>query len=63
MQPACFEKALTLKIHSILANQYLLFQTMSSIAAEKNSTIIFPVPIDFLTQFSKNQQSPTKKNK
>lgn len=26
-------------------------QTLSTISAEKNSTIIFPLPIDFLTQF------------
>ncbi len=27
-------------------------QTLGSIAAEKNSTIIFPVPIDFITNFA-----------
>ena len=28
-----------------------IFQTLNSISAEKNSTIIFPLPIDFLTHF------------
>ena len=28
-----------------------VFQTLNSISAEKNSTIIFPLPIDFLTHF------------
>merc|ERR1719460_2040604 len=36
---------------SALQLRYL--QTLSSIAAEKNSTIIFPVPIDFISQFVK----------
>ena len=31
--------------------QYNFFQTLNSISAEKNSTIIFPLPIDFLTHF------------
>lgn len=30
---------------------HFLFQTLNSISAEKNSTIIFPLPIDFLTHF------------
>ena len=30
------------------------FQTLSSIAAEKNSTIIFPVPIDFISSMVGN---------
>ena len=28
-----------------------LFQTLNSISAEKNSTIIFPVPLDIMSQF------------
>merc|ERR1712062_150219 len=36
---------------SALQLRYL--QTLSSIAAEKNSTIVFPVPIDFISQFCK----------
>jgi len=36
------------------ALQLRYLQTLGSIAAEKNSTIIFPLPIDgFLTQFMK----------
>ena len=34
-----------------LASSSERFQTLSSIAAEKNSTIIFPVPIDFISGF------------
>merc|ERR1712241_1055017 len=34
---------------SALQLRYL--QTLNSISAEKNSTIIFPLPIDFLTHF------------
>ena len=30
------------------------FQTLNSISAEKNSTIIFPLPIDLLSQFMNN---------
>jgi len=43
---------------SALQLRYL--QTLNSIAAEKNSTIIFPVPIDFVSQFanSKNNRPP-----
>ncbi|XP_032795472.1 band 7 protein AGAP004871 isoform X7 [Daphnia magna] len=33
------------------ALQLRYLQTLSTISAEKNSTIIFPLPIDFLTQF------------
>jgi len=35
------------------ALQLRYLQTLSTISAEKNSTIIFPLPIDFLTQFMK----------
>ena len=37
---------------SALQLRYL--QTLSSIAAEKNSTIIFPLPIDLLSNFGKS---------
>lgn len=33
------------------ALQLRYFQTLNSISAEKNSTIIFPLPIDLLTHF------------
>ncbi|OAF72006.1 Podocin [Intoshia linei] len=36
------------------ALQLRYLQTLNSISAEKNSTIIFPVPIDFLSSFIKN---------
>merc|ERR1719433_2389708 len=42
---------------SALQLRYL--QTLSSIAAEKNSTIIFPVPIDFVSQFIRTPPSTT----
>ena len=35
------------------ALQLRYLQTMNSISAEKNSTIIFPLPIDFVSQFVK----------
>ena len=34
------------------------FQTLNSISAEKNSTIIFPLPIDFITHFMKDGSTP-----
>jgi erythrocyte band 7 integral membrane protein len=37
---------------SALQLRYL--QTLSAISAEKNSTIIFPIPLDFLSHFSAN---------
>uniref|UniRef100_A0A7C3YSG2 Slipin family protein n=1 Tax=candidate division WOR-3 bacterium TaxID=2052148 RepID=A0A7C3YSG2_UNCW3 len=38
------------------ALQLRFLQTLTEIAAEKNSTIIFPVPIDLLTPFLKKQK-------
>ncbi len=38
---------------SALQLRYL--QTLNTISAEKNSTIIFPLPIEFLNQFVKNK--------
>jgi erythrocyte band 7 integral membrane protein len=35
------------------ALQLRYLQTLSSISAEKNSTIIFPLPVDLLRQFIK----------
>lgn len=37
---------------SALQLRYL--QTLSQISAEKNSTVIFPIPIDFVAAFFKN---------
>jgi len=51
---------------SALQLRYL--QTLNSISAEKNSTIIFPLPIDLLSHFmngngSSNGQSKAKQGK
>ena len=35
------------------ALQLRYFQTLTSISAEKNSTIIFPIPIEFMKNFAK----------
>merc|ERR1712012_1510597 len=45
---------------SALQLRYL--QTLNSISAEKNSTIIFPLPIDFIKHFLK-EPSPAKEEK
>jgi hypothetical protein len=34
--------------NTVRIKQYLTFQTLNNISAEKNSTIIFPLPIDLL---------------
>ena len=39
---------------SALQLRYL--QTLNSISAEKNSTIIFPLPIEFVAQFMKSKK-------
>ncbi len=39
---------------SALQLRYL--QTLNTISAEKNSTIIFPLPIDFLSNFIDNKK-------
>lgn len=39
---------------SPVALQLRYLQTLTNISAEKNSTIIFPVPIEMLSQFSNN---------
>ncbi|XP_059092424.1 band 7 protein AGAP004871-like isoform X2 [Tigriopus californicus] len=44
---------------SALQLRYL--QTLNSISAEKNSTIIFPLPIDFISHFLKDKGSDNKK--
>merc|ERR1719325_430900 len=45
------------------ALQLRYLQTLNSISSEKNSTIIFPVPIDFLSQFTKTATVTPKKAK
>lgn len=39
-----------------------LSQTLSAISAEKNSTIVFPLPIDLITYFLKTNDAQTQKN-
>jgi hypothetical protein len=36
--------------------QLRFLQTLTEVAAEKNSTLIFPVPIDLLTPFMRKMQ-------
>jgi regulator of protease activity HflC (stomatin/prohibitin superfamily) len=38
--------------------QLRFLQTLSEIATEKNSTIVFPVPIDLIAQFAQQYQQP-----
>ena len=42
---------------SALQLRYL--QTLNSIAAEKNSTIVFPLPIDFISHFMNKSKPPS----
>jgi erythrocyte band 7 integral membrane protein len=44
---------------SPVAFQLRYLQTLTHIATEKNSTIIFPIPIDFLHSFGKSQIKST----
>lgn len=39
---------------SPVALQLRYLQTLTNVAAEKNSTIIFPIPIEMLSQFAKD---------
>ncbi|VDD82094.1 unnamed protein product [Mesocestoides corti] len=43
---------------SPFAIQLRYLQTLSTISAEKNSTIIFPLPVDLVTQFIRRKPSP-----
>jgi erythrocyte band 7 integral membrane protein len=45
---------------SALQLRYL--QTLNSISAEKNSTIIFPLPIDFISHFLKDKDKEEKQD-
>ncbi|XP_050740581.1 band 7 protein AGAP004871-like isoform X5 [Eriocheir sinensis] len=44
------------------ALQLRYMQTLNAISAEKNSTIIFPLPIDLLSQYMKNGNNKNGKN-
>ena len=46
-------------IESPAALQLRYLQTLNSISAENNSTIVFPVPIDIMTSFMQLQQEQT----
>lgn len=45
------------------ALQLRFLQTLTEVASEKNSTTIFPVPIDLLTPFIKKEQKETQGDK
>lgn len=47
------KEAADIMTESPAAIQLRYLQTLNSIAAEKNSTIIFPLPIDVMTTFMK----------
>jgi len=47
---------------SPVALQLRYLQTLTNISAEKNSTIIFPVPIEMLSHFSSNNRSNSSSN-
>jgi erythrocyte band 7 integral membrane protein len=42
------------------ALQLRYLQTLNTISAEKNSTIVFPLPIDLLTYFMKKPQEQSQ---
>jgi erythrocyte band 7 integral membrane protein len=48
---------------SSAALQLRYLQTLNSISAEKNSTIIFPLPIDFITHFLGKDKDETIEKK
>lgn len=45
-----------------IALQLRFLQTLADIATEKNSTILFPIPIDLLTPFMNNATNMTSEN-
>ena len=46
---------------SPVALQLRYLQTLTNVAAEKNSTIIFPIPIEMMSQFvNKDRKEPTQ---
>lgn len=47
-----YDKFIILYNRILISHSYL-FQTLNTISAEKNSTIVFPLPIDMLTYFMK----------
>ena len=58
--PAALQVATKLNLNKfiiILFSQLRYLQTLNSISAENNSTIIFPVPIDIMNSFMQNGQT------
>lgn len=41
-------------------SKFFYFQTLNTISAEKNSTIVFPLPIDIITYFMKAYEHRNK---
>jgi hypothetical protein len=52
--PQEIQRAIAKQAEAALQLQFL--QTLTEIAAEKNSTAIFPVPIDLLSMFMEKRQ-------
>lgn len=48
------KEASDVMIESPAALQLRYLQTLNTISSEKNSTIVFPLPIDMITPFVKN---------
>jgi hypothetical protein len=42
------------------ALQLRFLQTLTEVSAEKNSTIIFPIPIDLISPFLSRKEKPEK---
>jgi hypothetical protein len=53
-------KQYTRNYEVICGHFYFVLQTLNTISAEKNSTIVFPLPIDLLTYFVKAQEAVSK---
>ena len=54
------KEAADIIIQSPMALQLRYMQTLTSIAGEKNSTIIFPIPIELLKLISNQSQSTSE---
>jgi hypothetical protein len=52
--------AITVTDYYKVTNLSYVPQTLNTISAEKNSTIVFPLPIDLLTYFVKAQEAISK---
>ena len=53
------DENITIKTHNLIFND---FQTLNSISAEKNSTIIFPLPMEILGGFMEEGVRKRKTN-